>query len=108
MKIKMTVKKILCFGVLGMIFVFSPALAEETTLTGTTLDIGKLTCKELMRGNDSDRDVGIAFYHGFLAGKTNSQVINIHDTGAKTERVTDYCLSNPTSTVMDAFTKSAK
>jgi len=101
MKIKMTVKKILCFGVLGMIFVFSPALAEETTLTGTTLDIGKLTCKELMRGNDSDRDVGIAFYHGFLAGKTNSQV-------AKTERVTDYCLSNPTSTVMDAFTKSAK
>jgi len=104
----MSASKMVWLLVLGGVLVATVAWAEETTLTGTTLDIGKLTCKELMRGNDSDRDVGIAFYHGFLAGKTNNQVINIHDTGAKTERVRDYCLSNPTSTVMDAFTKSAK
>jgi len=100
----MSMKKMVSILILGAVLAATPALAEE----GKTVDIGKLTCKELMSGNDSDREIGMAFYHGFLTGKKNNMVINLHEMSAKTDRVKDYCLSNPTGTVMDAFAKSAK
>jgi len=84
------------------------AWAAETTVSALKIDIGKMTCKELMGGNDLDREVGIAYFHGFLAGKTNSQVVDVKATSERTDKVKDYCLSNPASTVMDAFTKAGK
>jgi len=97
--------------VLVMVFGFAlaaaTAWAEEGASQKGMVDIGKLTCKQLMGGDDSDREVGMAFYHGFLSGKNNNQVVNLEEMSAKTDKVKDYCLSNPTSAVMDAFTKSA-
>ena len=84
-----------------------PAWAGSSTVEGT-FDLMKLTCKELMRGNDSDREIGIAFYHGFLAGQKNEQTMDLHAASALTDAVKEYCLSNPTETVMSAFTKSKK
>lgn len=89
------------------LFVFQ-AWGEESKFAGQTIDVTKMTCKELMGGNDNDRAVGFAYFHGFLAGKKNKQIIDVNVTSAQTDRVRDYCLSNPDSTVMDAFTKSAK
>lgn len=93
--------------VLGAVLMVLPVWAGASTIENT-VDIGKLTCKELMRGNDSDREIGIAFYQGFMAGKKNEMTIDLHAASSLTDSVKDFCLSNPTATVMDAFTQSAK
>lgn len=80
----------------------------EAASSAVTVDIAKMTCKELMAGRDIDRESGISFYQGYLAGKKNSQTLDLNAAAAQTDRVTDYCLSNPTSTVMDAFLKTTK
>ena len=72
------------------------------------IDIAKGTCKEVMAGSDMDRATNAGFFLGFLAGKANSTVIDLEVSAGHTDRATDYCLSNPTSTVMEAFTKTAK
>lgn len=100
-------KKMLSVLVFGFVLAAATTWADQGTTQENTVDISKLTCKELMSGDDSDREVGMAFYHGFLAGKKNNQVLNVSEMGSTTDKVKDYCLSNPTSTVMDAFTKSA-
>jgi hypothetical protein len=61
-----------------------------------------------MAGDDIDRDTGMAYFYGFFAGKNNNPVINVQAMTELTDRVKDFCLSNPTSTVMEAFQKSAK
>lgn len=104
----MTANKMKTLLVLVAVLIAVPVWAAEMDLPGSTVDLNKMTCKELMQGNDNDREIGIAFYHGFLAGKKDNTLINLHKTSAHSELVRDYCLSNPTSTVMDAFTKSAK
>lgn len=93
--------------VLGAIIMVLPAWAGASTVE-EKVDINKLTCKELMKGNDSDRQIGFSFYHGFLAGKKNSQEIDLNTAYQLTDSVKDYCLSNPTATVMEAFNKFAK
>lgn len=78
----------------------------EAASSAVTVDIAKMRCKELMAGNDTDREAGISFYHGYLAGKKNSQTLDVNAAAAQTNRVVDFCLSDPTSTVMDAFIKT--
>jgi hypothetical protein len=94
--------------VLGVSLLALPAWGQEAKPAEQKLDIGKMTCKELMAGNDTDREVGLAYFHGFVAGTKNQQNLDINATAAQTDRVKDYCLSNPTSTVLDAFAKTVK
>ena len=47
-------------SVLAMALAAVPAWAEEGKSRENTIDIGKMTCKQLMSGNDTDRDFGRA------------------------------------------------
>ncbi len=99
---------VVCMLILGVSITALPVWGQEATPDTQKLDMAKMTCKELMAGNDEDREVGIAYMHGFFAGKKGNSVIDIAALTAQTDRVRDYCLSNPSSTLMDAFTKTAK
>ena len=94
-------------ALLGVSLFVLPAWGAESMMTDTKLDISKMTCKDLMSGNDSDRDASIAYFHGYLAGKKNNNILDVTTASTLTDKVRDYCLSNPTSTVMNAFKKSA-
>jgi hypothetical protein len=85
-----------------------PACLAESMKNPMKIDMSKTTCKDLMSGRDLDREVGIAYYHGFLAGEKNNRMLDVTAAATLTDKVRDYCLSNPTSTVMDAFTKNSK
>jgi hypothetical protein len=104
----MKVKKLMSFFVLGAVLVAIPALADTTKSEEPMIDIAKLTCKELMGGNDTDREVGMAYFHGFIAGQANRHALDVYAAGGVTDKVKDYCLSNPASTVMNAFAKAQK
>jgi len=103
----MTTNKMITLLVLGATLAATPVWAEEAPTAIRTVDLGKFSCKELMSGNDRARDIGFAYYQGFLAGKKNNMTLKLMDASDLTDRVKDYCLSNPKSTVMDAFAKSA-
>ncbi len=104
----MKVNKLVLVLVMGVVLAAVPVGAEEGKPTANTIDIGKMTCKQLMSGNDVDREVGIAFFHGYMAGQKNRQIIDLPAASALSDKVRDYCLSNPTSTVMEAFKKFEK
>ncbi|WP_163337610.1 HdeA/HdeB family chaperone [Desulfopila sp. IMCC35008] len=104
----MTAGKMVSLLVLGAtMFMVMPVWASKPIFE-SKIDISELTCKELMRGNNNDREIGLAFYHGFLAGKKNDHTVDLHAAFLLTDRVKDYCISNPTATIMEAFTKSLK
>lgn len=84
------------------------AWGEESKLTGLKYDLTKMTCKELMSGNDMDRAIGLGVFHGFLMGRKNNTVADVPAMAVVSDEVTDFCLSNPNSTVMDAFTRTVK
>ena len=97
-----------CMVILGVSIAALPVWGQEAKLAPQKVDMSKITCKEFMAGNDNDREVNMAFMHGFFAGKKGNPVVDINAVTVQTEKVRDYCLSNPTSTVMDAFAKIAK
>ena len=104
----MAFKKLLIVFAAWMVLSSVAAWAEEGKTNEDTIDVTEMTCKHLMSGKDLDREVGIAFFHGYFAGKASTPIVDLPKASALSTAVRDYCLSNPTATVMDAFEKAGK
>src|SRR5215469_1810963 len=70
-----------------------------------TRTIDQYTCKDVMREHGDNRDVTIAFLHGFLLGKSGSPTFDIDAMHKQTSDFIEYCLDNPTAKAVDAMSK---
>lgn len=60
-------------------------------------------CKDVIRDSGSNRDVAIAFLHGFLTGKSGSSKFNVDAIHKQTNAFIERCLDNPNETALDAM-----
>ena len=61
----------------------------------TSIVIDRYTCRELLRESGSDRDVAIAFMHGYILGKAGATTINVETLHKQSAAFIDRCLDNP-------------
>jgi hypothetical protein len=87
----------------AILFAVSGAkLALAQSDTARTVD--QYTCKDVMREHGSNRDVTIAFLHGYLLGKSGSATFDINALHHQTSAFIEYCLDHPGEKAMDAMT----
>ena len=60
-----------------------------------------------MRESGTNRDVAIAFLHGFLLGKSGSTKFNIDALHKHSTDFIERCLDNPNEKAIDAMSKVA-
>ena len=92
---------------------FSCALHDargDTIMQGSqdiAVHVGTLhfTCKDVMREHGDNRDVTIAFLHGFLLGKSGNGTFDIDALHKQTSDFIEYCLDNPSAKAVDAMSK---
>ena len=89
-----------CFFVIAALA--SGARAAQAANTRT---IDQYTCKDVMREHGDNRDVTIAFLHGFVLGKSGSSSFDIDAMHKQTSDFIEYCLDNPTTKAIDAMSK---
>ena len=65
--------------------------------------IDQYKCRDVMRESGANRDIAIAFLHGFLLGKSGSQNFNLDALHKQTEAFVDHCLSNPDGKAVDSM-----
>ena len=80
-----------------------PVGAWAQDANGRTVE--QYSCKDVMREHGSNRDVTIAFLHGYLLGKSGRSTFNIDDLHKQTSAFIEYCLDNPGQRAVDAMTK---
>jgi hypothetical protein len=76
--------------------------AAQSTNTRT---IDQYSCKDVMREHGENRDVTIAFLHGFLLGKSGSASFDIDVLHKQTSAFIEYCLDHPSEKAVDAMAK---
>jgi hypothetical protein len=91
----------LAVGVFAAVVCAGAALAQDTK----NRTIEQFTCKDVMRDNGEDREVAIAFLHGFLLGKSGSSSFNLDALHKQTDAFIERCLDNPAEKAMDAMLK---
>jgi HdeA/HdeB family len=80
---------------------FGPALAQD----GKSRSIEQYTCKDVMRESGSNRDVAIAFLHGYLLGKSGNSAFDLDTLHKQTSDFIEHCLDNPAEKAVDAMSK---
>ena len=94
-----------------MIFARTIALAAALTcLAGGVFaqdskqrTVDQYKCREVMREAGTNRDIAIAFLHGFLLGKSGGQSFNLDALHTQTENFVEHCLSNPEGKAIDSM-----
>lgn len=98
---------------LALVLAASPlaALAQDAAPAAEpaapTLDIDGITCRYLLTAGGEERDLLLSFFHGYFAGKAGPDAV--HDVGKmadQTDAVVDWCVDNPSATVVRAFTEA--
>ncbi len=79
----------------------SPALAQAAS--GRTVE--QYTCKDVMREHGDNRDVTIAFLHGYLLGKSGGSAFDVDALHKETSDFIERCLDNPNEKAVDAMSR---
>lgn len=66
--------------------------------------VEQYACKDVMRESGANRDVAIAFLHGYLLGKSGGSSFNLDKLQRETDAFIERCLENPGEKALDAMT----
>jgi len=91
------VASVAILGVIEMAPVLAQDAAERT--------IDQYACKDILRESGSNRDVAIAFLHGFLLGKAGGSKFNLDALKKQTDAFLERCLDNPHDKAVDVMMK---
>jgi hypothetical protein len=87
-------------GFLAVIPAFGQDVMDRT--------VDQYKCRDVMRENGANRDIAVAFLHGFLLGKSGNQRFNLDTLHQQTEEFVELCLNNPDSRAVEQMTAVKK
>jgi HdeA/HdeB family len=95
-------KTALCYAsaLLAGLIVSSAVAAEPQPRT-----IEQYLCKDVIRESGANRDVAIAFLHGYFLGKSGSGKFDLEVLHKQTDDFIEQCLDNPTQKAVDVMAK---
>ena len=95
-------KTALCYAsaLLAGLIVSSVVSAEPQPRT-----IEQYLCKDVIRESGDNRDVAIAFLHGYLLGKSGSGKFDLEVLHKQSDDFIEQCLDNPAQKAVDVMAK---
>jgi hypothetical protein len=90
---------------IAMILVAGLGLGRTSAQGVNSRSIEQYTCKDVMREHGANRDVTIAFLHGFLLGKSGDSKFDLDILHKQTSDFIERCLDNPAERAVDAMAK---
>lgn len=70
---------------------------------GKQASLGELDCRTLLRLGGDERDFTIIYFHGFVSGRNNVQLLPVQELAAATDQVIDRCIDKPGEKLLAVF-----
>ncbi len=78
------------------------SFAQDTS-EDTKVELNKISCREMLKMPGKDRELTLVFFHGVMAYKNSQMIIDRVVLREATDKITDYCIDNPNTMLMEAF-----
>ena len=95
-------------AVLGTVVLLAGAVAPISAQDSKDRTVEQYSCKDIMRESGANRDVAIAFLHGYLLGKSGGSKFNVEALEKQTSAFIEQCLDNPKDNAADVMAKLKK
>lgn len=83
----------------ALMLLCGPASAQDAK----SRTIEQYECRDVMRDSGANRDVAVAFLHGFLLGKSGGSAFNLDVLHRQSDAFVERCLDNPREKAVDAM-----
>ena len=99
--------RLLKFAALGCAMILAAGANAQTQDKGDRT-VAQYSCKDVMRESGGNRDVAVAFLHGFILGKSGRSVFNVETMRKQTDAFIERCLDNPALKAVDVMSDVKK
>ena len=82
------------------------APASHPARAQNDISIESYSCREILREAGPERDIAVAFLHGYILGKTGTNKMNVEGLRKQTIIFIERCIDNPQASAFDTMTKS--
>src|SRR6185436_5267871 len=89
----------------SVFFLLAPGFGPAAAQDAKDRSVEQYLCKDIVRESGVDRDVAIAFLHGFLLGKSGSSKFNLDVLHKQSNDLIERCLDNVAERAVDAMSK---
>lgn len=83
------------FGIAALAFAITSATTSLQAQSASERTVEQYKCRDFMRESGGNRDVAIAFLHGYLLGKSGSSKFDLETLKKQSDEFVEQCLSNP-------------
>ena len=80
-------------------------VASAVTAEPQPRTVEQYLCKDVMRESGANRDVAIAFLHGYLLGKSGGSKFDLEVLHKQSDDFIEQCLDNPAQNAVDVMAK---
>lgn len=94
-------KFLIALAIFAGVFAMTQVLAQDAN----ERTVEQYACKDILRESGANRDVAIAFLHGFLLGKSGGAKFNLETLKKQTDAFLERCLDNPHDKAIDTMMK---
>jgi hypothetical protein len=102
MKIRSIVLTLMCAAVGSAVVAQAPA-ADPPSEAVRQLPITTMTCQQLLQAGGDDRNLLLALFHGYVAGKADKAALDTVKMSFATDAVIDHCIEKPSDPLLAAF-----
>ena len=89
----------------SLLVLLAPGTGPAAAQDAKDRSVEQYFCKDVVRESGVDRDVAVAFLHGFLLGKSGSAKFNLDVLQKQSNAFIERCLDNPGERALDAMSK---
>ena len=82
------------------------APASHPARAQNEIAIDSYSCRQILRETGPERDVAVAFLHGYILGKAGAATMNVEGLRKQTGTFIERCLDNPQAGALDSMVKS--
>ncbi|MCW8963605.1 MAG: HdeA family protein [Gammaproteobacteria bacterium] len=95
-------------SVFAVSMVLATPLHAEPAGDAQVKNVNEFLCKDILRTSGDDRDIAVAFMHGYLLGKSGKDTFNRATLSAATDNFIEACLNDVNGVAVKTLKKQLK
>jgi hypothetical protein len=72
------------------------------------ITIERYSCREILREAGPERDIAVAFIHGYILGKAGAAKVDVEGLRKQTRSFIEGCIDSPQASAIETMSRSAE
>jgi hypothetical protein len=99
-------KSYLKLAAIGSVLLPASVLTALAQDGDPVIEMSTVDCRTMLKMDADEQDFTLIYFHGYISGTKGETLFDGPVLREATNKIMDYCIDNPSATLMEAFEKN--